>query len=188
MCCPLKKINKLKQNGKRQHCSVANPEIACVLKKITVHWWAHWKRESIWSFSSKVFNSLSVASCGLVSCNSLVSFNLMLILGEYIKTWRPRYFLLKSDGTFIGYKERPQDVDQLETPLNNFSVAREYLVLRNHCIFSSLSFGSWLYPFFFYSLLSCFYLHGCNKHVHIFVIVIHIFCLSITLKNYRIQL
>uniref|UniRef100_A0A673LMT4 non-specific serine/threonine protein kinase n=1 Tax=Sinocyclocheilus rhinocerous TaxID=307959 RepID=A0A673LMT4_9TELE len=44
--------------------------------------------------------------------------------GEYIKTWRPRYFLLKSDGTFIGYKERPQDVDQLETPLNNFSVAQ----------------------------------------------------------------
>uniref|UniRef100_A0A673LQC4 non-specific serine/threonine protein kinase n=1 Tax=Sinocyclocheilus rhinocerous TaxID=307959 RepID=A0A673LQC4_9TELE len=29
-----------------------------------------------------------------------------------------------SDGTFIGYKERPQDVDQLETPLNNFSVAQ----------------------------------------------------------------
>ncbi|XP_057200399.1 RAC-alpha serine/threonine-protein kinase [Triplophysa rosa] len=44
--------------------------------------------------------------------------------GEYIKTWRPRYFLLKSDGTFIGYKERPQDVDQLETPLNNFSVGQ----------------------------------------------------------------
>lgn len=44
--------------------------------------------------------------------------------GEYIKTWRPRYFLLKSDGTFIGYKERPQDVEQRESPLNNFSVAR----------------------------------------------------------------
>lgn len=54
------------------------------------------------------------------------------ISGEYIKTWRPRYFLLKSDGTFIGYKERPQDVDQLETPLNNFSVAREYLLQRKH--------------------------------------------------------
>lgn len=49
--------------------------------------------------------------------------------GEYIKTWRPRYFLLKNDGTFIGYKERPQDVDQLETPLNNFSVARKYHTL-----------------------------------------------------------
>lgn len=45
--------------------------------------------------------------------------------GEYIKTWRPRYFLLKNDGTFIGYKERPQDVEQRESPLNNFSVARE---------------------------------------------------------------
>ncbi|CAL8392198.1 RAC-alpha serine/threonine-protein kinase [Gadus morhua] len=44
--------------------------------------------------------------------------------GEYIKTWRPRFFLLKSDGTFIGYKERPQGVDQLVTPLNNFSVAQ----------------------------------------------------------------
>jgi len=49
----------------------------------------------------------------------------LLFPGEYIKTWRPRYFLLKNDGTFIGYKERPQDVDQRESPLNNFSVARK---------------------------------------------------------------
>ncbi|XP_010174456.2 RAC-gamma serine/threonine-protein kinase [Antrostomus carolinensis] len=44
-------------------------------------------------------------------------------LGEYIKNWRPRYFLLKTDGSFIGYKEKPQDVD-LPYPLNNFSVAK----------------------------------------------------------------
>ncbi|NXS26813.1 AKT2 kinase, partial [Pomatostomus ruficeps] len=43
--------------------------------------------------------------------------------GEYIKTWRPRYFLLKSDGSFIGYKERPETSDQGLPPLNNFSVA-----------------------------------------------------------------
>jgi len=43
--------------------------------------------------------------------------------GEYIKTWRPRYFLLKSDGSFIGYKERPDVPDQTLPPLNNFSVA-----------------------------------------------------------------
>uniref|UniRef100_A0A4X2LZG3 non-specific serine/threonine protein kinase n=1 Tax=Vombatus ursinus TaxID=29139 RepID=A0A4X2LZG3_VOMUR len=43
--------------------------------------------------------------------------------GEYIKTWRPRYFLLKSDGSFIGYKERPEVPDQSLPPLNNFSVA-----------------------------------------------------------------
>lgn len=63
-------------------------------------------------------------------------FIFFLFLGEYIKTWRGRYFLLKSDGTFIGYKERPQDVDQLETPLNNFSVAREYICFRATAAFS----------------------------------------------------
>lgn len=71
-----------------------------------------------------------------VTCsNTWVHFHFFfLFLGEYIKTWRGRYFLLKSDGTFIGYKERPQDVDQLETPLNNFSVAREYLLQSNRRI------------------------------------------------------
>lgn len=48
---------------------------------------------------------------------------LYLCSGEYIKTWRPRYFLLKSDGSFIGYKERPEAPDQTLPPLNNFSVA-----------------------------------------------------------------
>uniref|UniRef100_H9G6X3 non-specific serine/threonine protein kinase n=2 Tax=Anolis carolinensis TaxID=28377 RepID=H9G6X3_ANOCA len=43
--------------------------------------------------------------------------------GEYIKTWRPRYFLLKSDGSFIGYKEKPETTDQSLPPLNDFSVA-----------------------------------------------------------------
>lgn len=43
--------------------------------------------------------------------------------GEYIKTWRPRYFILKSDGSFIGYKEKPEVCDHSLPPLNNFSVA-----------------------------------------------------------------
>ncbi|KAI7793276.1 v-akt murine thymoma viral oncogene homolog 2, like [Triplophysa rosa] len=43
--------------------------------------------------------------------------------GEYIKTWRPRYFILKSDGSFIGYKDKPELTDQSSAPLNNFSVA-----------------------------------------------------------------
>uniref|UniRef100_A0AAY4ECT3 non-specific serine/threonine protein kinase n=1 Tax=Denticeps clupeoides TaxID=299321 RepID=A0AAY4ECT3_9TELE len=43
--------------------------------------------------------------------------------GEYIKTWRPRYFILKSDGSFIGYKEKPETSDHGLPPLNNFSVA-----------------------------------------------------------------
>uniref|UniRef100_A0A3B3SMT8 non-specific serine/threonine protein kinase n=1 Tax=Paramormyrops kingsleyae TaxID=1676925 RepID=A0A3B3SMT8_9TELE len=43
--------------------------------------------------------------------------------GEYIKTWRPRYFILKSDGSFIGYKEKQEMSDITLPPLNNFSVA-----------------------------------------------------------------
>ncbi|XP_077995400.1 RAC-gamma serine/threonine-protein kinase-like [Glandiceps talaboti] len=43
--------------------------------------------------------------------------------GEYIKNWRPRYFVLKSDGSFIGFKEKPTQID-LNDPLNNFSVAK----------------------------------------------------------------
>uniref|UniRef100_A0A8C7YLS3 non-specific serine/threonine protein kinase n=1 Tax=Oryzias sinensis TaxID=183150 RepID=A0A8C7YLS3_9TELE len=44
--------------------------------------------------------------------------------GEYIKTWRPRYFILKTDGSFIGYKEKPEvSGDHSLPPLNNFSVA-----------------------------------------------------------------
>ncbi|XP_058715934.1 RAC-beta serine/threonine-protein kinase isoform X2 [Poecile atricapillus] len=43
--------------------------------------------------------------------------------GEFIKTWRPRYFLLKSDGSFIGFKERPEPSELSLPPLNNFSVA-----------------------------------------------------------------
>ncbi|KAM5145611.1 RAC-beta serine/threonine-protein kinase A [Mantella aurantiaca] len=44
--------------------------------------------------------------------------------GEYIKTWRPRYFLLKSDGSFIGYKEKPDSSEHSLSmpPLNNFTV------------------------------------------------------------------
>ncbi|EDO43584.1 predicted protein, partial [Nematostella vectensis] len=40
--------------------------------------------------------------------------------GEYIKNWRPRFFQLWSDGSFIGYKEVPKN-KELE-PLNNFTV------------------------------------------------------------------
>ncbi len=121
---------------------------------------------SLFTSTNPLKNYYFVRSCFyFVSTMSAAFFlNLCLISGEYIKTWRPRYFLLKSDGTFIGYKERPQDVDQLETPLNNFSVAREYLLQRNHCIFSPLCLGSLVNSF--YLLLPFFYVHCCNKLVH----------------------
>lgn len=42
--------------------------------------------------------------------------------GEYIKNWRARYFELKADGSFLGYKEKPT-VPNVE-PLNNFTIAK----------------------------------------------------------------
>jgi len=41
--------------------------------------------------------------------------------GEHIKNWRQRYFILKEDGQFIGFKSKPSSQD-LNDPLNNFTV------------------------------------------------------------------
>ena len=39
--------------------------------------------------------------------------------GEFVQNWRPRYFVLKTDGTFRGYKDRPAEG---ELPVNVFEV------------------------------------------------------------------
>lgn len=58
--------------------------------------------------------------------------HLSVFSGEYIKTWRPRYFILKSDGSFIGYKEKPEvSSDHSLPPLNNFSVAGQFSLLAS---------------------------------------------------------
>lgn len=43
--------------------------------------------------------------------------------GEHIKNWRSRYFILRSDGSLVGYKNRP-DAQVPTEPSNNFTVAR----------------------------------------------------------------
>ncbi|XP_065841545.1 RAC-gamma serine/threonine-protein kinase-like [Oscarella lobularis] len=45
----------------------------------------------------------------------------LLKRGEYIKNWRKRYFQLRSDGTFYGFKQPPVAGTYTE-PLNNFTV------------------------------------------------------------------
>ena len=42
--------------------------------------------------------------------------------GEYIKNWRPRWFVLMANGAFLGYKNKPQ---QGSEPLNNFKIQSE---------------------------------------------------------------
>lgn len=41
--------------------------------------------------------------------------------GEHIKNWRSRYFVLRDDGTLIGYKNRP-DTSAPAERINNFTV------------------------------------------------------------------
>lgn len=41
--------------------------------------------------------------------------------GEHIKNWRPRYFILRDDGTLMGYKSKPDGTNPVER-LNNFTV------------------------------------------------------------------
>eukprot|EP00050_Salpingoeca_kvevrii_P016733 m.58125 g.58125 ORF g.58125 m.58125 type:complete len:481 (+) comp7124_c0_seq1:1-1443(+) len=43
----------------------------------------------------------------------------LLKRGEYIRAWRPRYFQLKTDGTFRGYKQQPTEEDN---PVNVFEI------------------------------------------------------------------
>ena len=41
--------------------------------------------------------------------------------GEHIKNWRKRYFILRKDGSFEGFRSKPE-LDDLQDPLNKFSV------------------------------------------------------------------
>lgn len=43
--------------------------------------------------------------------------------GEHIKNWRKRYFVLREDGSLLGYKSKPESAAPTET-LNNFTVKR----------------------------------------------------------------
>ena len=49
---------------------------------------------------------------------------LVFSAGEFIKNWRPRYFQLKSNGEFVGYKDKPKGKVEQDA-LNNFTVASE---------------------------------------------------------------
>lgn len=42
--------------------------------------------------------------------------------GEHIKTWRSRYFILRSDGTLHGWRVKPNENGPHERPLNDFTI------------------------------------------------------------------
>uniref|UniRef100_A0A182NY76 non-specific serine/threonine protein kinase n=1 Tax=Anopheles dirus TaxID=7168 RepID=A0A182NY76_9DIPT len=55
------------------------------------------------------------------SASAVVKEGWLYKRGEHIKTWRSRYFILKSDGTLEGYKIRP-DLQFPTEPSNKFTV------------------------------------------------------------------
>merc|ERR1719327_1364020 len=50
---------------------------------------------------------------------SIVKEGWLMKRGEVIKNWRPRYFVLKTDGQLLGYKNKPITSSE---PCNNFTV------------------------------------------------------------------
>lgn len=52
----------------------------------------------------------------------IVKEGLLFKRGEHIKNWRERYFILKSDGQFLGFKSKPNSSKDVSGPLNDFTV------------------------------------------------------------------
>jgi len=61
------------------------------------------------------------SATGSGQINNIVKEGWLFKRGEHIKNWRQRYFILKEDGQFIGFKSKPSAQD-LNDPLNNFTV------------------------------------------------------------------
>merc|ERR1712109_282272 len=50
---------------------------------------------------------------------------------EHLKDWRPRYFILKDNGEFIGYRKEPSTEAELNNVLNNFTVKNCEIILTD---------------------------------------------------------
>lgn len=53
------------------------------------------------------------------------------ISAEHLRDWRPRYFILKDNGEFIGYKKEPSTEEELNKILNNFTVKNCEIILTD---------------------------------------------------------
>lgn len=59
--------------------------------------------------------------------HTIVHEGLLLKRGEFIKNWRPRWFQLKSDGSFRGFKNGPPG--PADAPLNFFDISESSITL-----------------------------------------------------------
>ncbi|XP_050085878.1 RAC-gamma serine/threonine-protein kinase isoform X1 [Anopheles aquasalis] len=64
--------------------------------------------------------SVQNANAIAISNSTIVKEGWLYKRGEHIKNWRSRYFILRADGTLVGYKTRPDTA--VTEPSNNFTV------------------------------------------------------------------
>jgi len=64
----------------------------------------------------------AAATAATQPAGAVVKEGWLLKRGEHIRTWRPRYFILRENGQFIGFKSKPSSQQDLNDPLNNFTV------------------------------------------------------------------
>lgn len=59
----------------------------------------------------------STTSSSSIGAPTIVKQGWLYKRGEHIKNWRSRYFILKSDGTLVGYKNHPESSTQSEVSI-----------------------------------------------------------------------
>lgn len=76
-------------------------------------------------------HSMQPETDGMASSVEVVKEGWLNKRGEHIKNWRKRYFILRSDGSLVGYKNYSESPAQAE-PSNNFTVARCQIMTQDN--------------------------------------------------------
>uniref|UniRef100_A0A183KTP4 PH domain-containing protein n=1 Tax=Schistosoma curassoni TaxID=6186 RepID=A0A183KTP4_9TREM len=95
------------------------------------------KNELTENYSDNLAPRISPYLLGMLQCRpvslpltrNVVKEGWLMKRGEHIKNWRRRYFKLREDGTFYGYKIQPKD--DMAQPLNNFTVRDCQIICLN---------------------------------------------------------
>lgn len=92
----------------------------------------HQQLSNITSTYSQIFPKVAMSDIGSLSASNeaggghsnatIVKEGWLQKRGEHIKTWRSRYFILRSDGTLHGWRSKPNENAPPERPLNDFTI------------------------------------------------------------------
>ncbi|CAB4064598.1 AKT [Lepeophtheirus salmonis] len=78
--------------------------------------------KSILELPSDLYSAVLFLFCRIKATSEVRQKGWLQKRGEHITNWRPRYFVLKDDGQFLGFKKPPASEADYGEPLNNFTV------------------------------------------------------------------